>query len=206
MHLPGEYDIDESYYALRDYMYTPIRHWALVGEVVNVTFFIRPRVTIQTQYGEQVLVNFHLDEPFPWFFSWADLKPKSTLIILYANSRVFLDMNIGIRQESARSAMVFPASFTDLADEFQCYAALEKNRKKTCFSCEAQETKSNALMKCANCKKAFYCNKECQVLHWKRSHKRLCKHADMLTNLANLNMSRFEGFVNWSFHDSAIYF
>jgi len=202
VYLQDENDIDESYYEQVDgCIYSPIRHWALVGEIVNVSYFVRPRVTIQTQYGEEVLVNFHLDEPRPSFFNWEDLKPKSTLIILYAQSRTFLDMNRGIRQESADSAMVFPVSFKDLADEFQCYSILEKNDTKTCFSCNAQETENNSLMKCARCKKAFYCNKECQVLHWKRSHKRLCKHANMLTNLASLNMSRFEGFVTWSFPD-----
>lgn len=202
VYLQDENDIDESYYEQVDgCIYSPIRHWALVGEIVNVSYFVRPRVTIQTQYGEEVLVNFHLDEPRPSFFNWEDLKPKSTLIILYAKSRTFLDMNRGIRQESADSAMVFPAPFDNLADEFQCYSILEKNDTKTCFSCNAQETENNSLMKCARCKKAFYCNKECQVLHWKRSHKRLCKHANMLTNLASLNMSRFEGFVTWSFPD-----
>ena len=63
-YLPKENDIDESYYAPDEGgMYSPTRHWALVGEIVDVTFFIRPRVTIKTHYGEEVLVNFHLDEP-----------------------------------------------------------------------------------------------------------------------------------------------
>lgn len=31
------------------------------------------------------------------------------------------------------------------------------------------------LLCCGRCKVTYYCTKECQLMHWKASHKRLCK-------------------------------
>jgi len=180
-------------------MYSPIRHWALVGEIVQVNYFIRPRVTIQTQFKEEVLVNFHLDEPKPTFFEWPDLKPGSTLVILYAVNRTFVDLNSGVRQESPRTVMVFPTTLPKLTDEFEKYVAFEKHQMKKCFECGALETEECKIMKCTRCKKAFYCGRGCQVFSWKCAHKNLCTHAQMLANLASLDFSQFNGFANWNF-------
>ena len=183
-------------------MYSPTRHWALVGEIVDVTFFIRPRVTILTTFGERVLVNFHLDDPSPAFFGWGDLKLKSTLIIMYAVNRTFADMNNGIRQESSRTVMVFPAPLTILMAEYNCCTDVEQHGYKACFECRTPETNDHKLLKCNRCKKAFYCNRDdCQRPHWKSSHKKLCRHAPMLSKLASLDFDVFEGFVDWGFPD-----
>ena len=37
---------------------------------------------------------------------------------------------------------------------------------------ESEETK---MKRCARCKLASYCGKECQIEHWKASHKYSCK-------------------------------
>ena len=178
-------------------MYSPIRHWGLVGEIVEVNFFIRPRVTIKTQYGETVLVNFHLETPSPSFFTWDDLKPKRTLAILYAQNRTFMDMNKGVRQESPRTVMVFPCPLDSFMDEFQGYISVEK-KAKACFYCGKLETDDYKLLKCIRCKNVFYCGRNCQRPHWPK-HKKLCQHAPMLANLSTLDFSRFDGFVDWSF-------
>ena len=179
-------------------MYSPTRHWVLIGEIVEVNFFIRPRVTIKTQYGEIVLVNFHLDTPTPSFFTWEDLKPKRTLAIFYAVNRTFVDMNQGVRQESHRTAMVFPCPLDCLADEFQGFLSMKKGAN-ACFYCGKLGSEDHKLFKCIRCKHVFYCGRNCQRPHWTKSHKSLCKYAPMLANLSRLNFSRFDDFVNWSF-------
>lgn len=178
-------------------MFSPIRHWALAGEIEEVNFFIRPRVTIRTQYGEQVLVNFHLDTPSPKYFDWKDLKPRRTLVILYAENRTFMDMKSGVRQESPTSSMVFPSSFDSLSDEYQGFVTLA-NGAKACFYCGKFESDDHNLFKCVRCKNAFYCGRDCQRSHWRVSHKSLCRHAPMLAKIARLDFSRFDGYVNWN--------
>ncbi len=165
---------------------------------MEVSFFIRPRVVIKTQYGETVLVNFHLDTPTPSYFTWEDLKPKCTLAIFYAVNRTFVDMNNGVRQENDKTIMVFPCPLDCLADEFEGYVSLEKSAK-ACFHCGKLESDEHKLFKCIRCKHVFYCGKDCQRMCWKKSHKSLCKHAPMLANLSKLDFSRFDDFVDWSF-------
>ena len=195
---PDENDVDETYYALDEGMYSPTRHWLIIGEIVDLNFFIRPRATIETQYGERVLVNFHLDTPRPKFFNWEDLKLKHTLAIFYPSSRTFMDMNQGIRQESPDTAMVFPCSLDNLASEFEGYLSLV-NGAKACFKCGKMESDDHKLLKCSRCKNAFYCGRDCQKSHWTQSHKKLCRLAPMLVNLAKLDFSHFENFVQWDF-------
>jgi uncharacterized paraquat-inducible protein A len=50
-------------------------------------------------------------------------------------------------------------------------AAVEQPKKSGgCSFCE----KPNPMNRCARCKQAMYCSKECQVSHWK-DHKSHCK-------------------------------
>ena len=179
-------------------MYSPTRHWVLVGEIMEVNFFIRPRVTIKTQYGEMVLVNFHLDTPTPSFFTWEDLKPKRTLAIFYAENRTFMDLSKGVRQESARTAMVFPCPLDCLSGELEGFLSAEKSAK-ACFYCGKLGSEDHKLWKCIRCRHVFYCGKNCQSPHWTKTPKSLCKYAPILANLSKLNFSRFDDFVDWSF-------
>jgi hypothetical protein len=70
-YLPDFDDVDEAYYHQVDGgMYMPSRHWVLVGEIMdNRSNFIRPRALIETKYGEQLLVNFHLEDTSTQAFS-----------------------------------------------------------------------------------------------------------------------------------------
>ena len=45
-----------------------------------------------------------------------------------------------------------------------------KNTSKQCGSCN----NPNSKLKCSKCKLIYYCNRECQVKHWKE-HKLICK-------------------------------
>lgn len=205
-YLPHEDGVDEQYYGQSEdsgFFYQPKRHWALVGEITEVNFFIRPRVTLKTRYDEEVLVNFHLEDmDTPRFFYWSDLQKEgpACLCIFYANVRTFLDMNQGIRQENPNSVMLFPVSFDMLADEVECHAlahrSMSDDDSRVCFGCQRTPEK---LLRCSRCKLALYCCRKCQALHWNKSHKKLCRYARMLSKLAALDFSLFERHVDWNF-------
>ena len=46
---------------------------------------------------------------------------------------------------------------------------------RICWNCAKEEVINSKLLRCSQCKKALYCNKECQGLHWKNGHKEACK-------------------------------
>lgn len=206
-YLPEENNIDEHFYGPDDdsgCMYSPIRHWALVGEIVETSFWLRPRVTIETRFGERVLVNFHLEGATkPTFFDWTALKTHSQVcvVILYAVNRTFMDMNQGVRQENPDSIMVFPASLSELTKEVDGYAQAHRHKNEyggpICFHCSKPETGECKLARCNRCKKATYCGRDCQIPHWKGSHKKLCRHATMLSDLSALDFSVFHNYMDW---------
>jgi len=43
-----------------------------------------------------------------------------------------------------------------------------------CDHCKKVTTETPKMMICASCKTRHYCSKECQKLHWKAGHKRVC--------------------------------
>jgi hypothetical protein len=187
-------------------MYHATRHWAIAGEIVATNFFIRPRVTIMTRFGEEVLVNFHLENADqPKYFSWKSLKTGNTMIILYPERRTFLDMNQGIRQESPNTVMVFEAGLEKVTSEvdsyiIRCTAALNGGGSYKCFACQAEKAKDGSLLKrCARCKATAYCSRECQIGFWKGQHKALCSQSDKLKQLARFDFASFNGFIDWSF-------
>lgn len=44
-----------------------------------------------------------------------------------------------------------------------------------CLECGEEETDELKLLRCAQCKTARYCSKECQKANWRAGHKQLCK-------------------------------
>ncbi|KAG8749584.1 hypothetical protein FRC12_013351 [Ceratobasidium sp. 428] len=45
-----------------------------------------------------------------------------------------------------------------------------------CWQCDGVDVRQG-LLRCQRCKKATYCSKTCQELHWKADHKYNCKRA-----------------------------
>lgn len=204
--LPDFDDVDLDYYSAKDdesSWFSPSRHWILLGEIIeNLTDFVRPRSLLETKFGEQVLVNFHLeDAPTPAYFSWNDIKPGRTMCILYAKKKAFMDMNRGVRQEYSRCSMVFPANLGQLSKDCTSIELSLVESARRCFQCERTTRKDEvfALKRCSKCQVAVYCSKECQVLHWKATHKKLCQHTRTLSKMMSLNFAQFEGFVYWDF-------
>jgi hypothetical protein len=206
-YLPDENDIDDDYYhqVEESSSYSPSRYWVLAGQIVeNRTAWIRPRVLLETRFGEQVLVNFHLeDSDTPTFFGWPDLVVGSTMCIMYPNSRTFMDMNQGIRQEYSKSVMIFPASLETLTRECENLHYGKDETANKCFNCGKRKEDGERLKTCARCKSSLYCSRECQVGHWKNGHKKLCGYMSMISSLTQLDFERFEGFLDWSFAPNA---
>lgn len=219
--LPDENDLDHDYYGLDDSsgLYTPVRHWCLVGEIVDTSSVIRPRVLLETRFGEKVPVNFHLEDAnVPKFFDWKDLRKGATMCILYPYRRTFADGKCGVRQESANTVMVFPASLESLTAELQAIGT-SMGALKACMECgkvwipkrtvetsmqgrgeNANESDDSVkLSACARCKVTLYCSRECQRAHWACRHKQLCSCAPMLLKLAKLDFSKFGDHLDWSF-------
>jgi hypothetical protein len=201
--LPNIHQLDEEYYIEeRVGVYRPKRHWGVVGEIKETCFFIRPRAEIKTKYGETLKVNFHLEGASePNCFSWSDLKVGNTMVILYAESKVFLDGECGIRQESPVTCMVFPVPLLELTNEYELLLTRLSPPNKACFNCGKPEPEGENLLKCSRCKSALYCNKVCQSQHWKTVHKTLCPSASKLVKLTSVNFDRFERYLTWDFQE-----
>mmetsp|Transcript_30033 Transcript_30033/g.69282 ORF Transcript_30033/g.69282 Transcript_30033/m.69282 type:complete len:331 (-) Transcript_30033:9-1001(-) len=206
-HLPFIEDPDVDYFRQDPYtgIFYPRRHWALVGTIEKVEFFIRPRASIVTNFAERVLVNFHLESALcPDGFGWDELKVGSSMVILYAERKTFLDMSVGIRQESPETVMVFPVSLPDLNKNYEAIQAhvnrssSSSSSARRCFACGEEETVGLKTKRCGACKVAQYCGRDCQISHWKESHKQLCPYFRMLAWLACIDFSTFRQFVAWN--------
>jgi hypothetical protein len=63
------------------------------------------------------------------------------------------------------------ADRTYIADELKAALRVPAEKRRRCAQCD--KTTSEKLQKCSACRKVYYCNRECQVAHWKR-HKPAC--------------------------------
>ncbi|KAJ6507916.1 hypothetical protein C8R47DRAFT_1099977 [Mycena vitilis] len=52
--------------------------------------------------------------------------------------------------------------------------AFTKEAKLSCDRCKKHETSANQLQACSRCRSVRYCSRECQVAHYKESHKKAC--------------------------------
>eukprot|EP00929_Paragymnodinium_shiwhaense_P063539 TRINITY_DN31735_c0_g1_i2.p1 TRINITY_DN31735_c0_g1~~TRINITY_DN31735_c0_g1_i2.p1 ORF type:complete len:619 (-),score=38.80 TRINITY_DN31735_c0_g1_i2:97-1953(-) len=122
-------------------------------------------------------------------FEPEDLVQGHTVVLLYAESHMFRDMQMGIREESWNNTLVFRCSrkcLFVLADKildgennvYHCYHCGEKNPRRLCGGCRV----------------ARYCSPECQRWHWhssdpeEASHRKLCKQMHLLSLVAKLQL------------------
>jgi hypothetical protein len=71
------------------------------------------------------------------------------MVILYAESKVFLDGECGIRQESPVTCMVFPVPIVELTNEYELLLTRLSAPNKACFNCGKQEADGEKLLKCS---------------------------------------------------------
>lgn len=195
----------------------PIRHWCLMGEIEQVSFFIRPRLVIRTRFDERINIYFYLDKDHPpTTFSFDDAVIGNTIIIMYAEKHDFRDMSTGIRQEVCDSVVIFKCSMQQLIKIFasmmanppacfQCHVdaahppTLDASEQKThpissatpsCNNAGSQSaTENHSLKVCAKCRIALYCNRSCQTQHWKDNHRNLCSSMKYLQQLRQLDFT-----------------
>ncbi|CAF0780780.1 unnamed protein product [Brachionus calyciflorus] len=167
-------------------------NWVFLAEIDESFFFLRHRVHAHSRFGEKVPIHFYNESnEMPVSFTWQDLKKGHTLAILYAERKTFLDLSEGIRQEALETCYVFKTGLKNLEEEASKVLDLKdlnfKKSPEKCFSCGVEK---ESLLRCAKCKLAVYCSKECQVKSWQSVHKNLCSQMDVLLRLASLPRNR----------------
>lgn len=177
--------------------FEPLRHWATLVQITEDLTSKENDIiccSVYNQFGERFDVHFfpHKGEE-PETFKWSQMKPGSTMAILYPEKKPFLNLRWGIKQNDLDTVFIFDTSLKKVQDEAERLlqsADLGPNSKETseCFSCGIKAD----LSRCASCKLAKYCSKECQTKAWKSGHKKLCKQADVLLRLALLPRHKFE--------------
>ena len=152
---------------LYPYFSSPLRHWASLFEIAHVIdspLDDYKVLNVWNQYGERVKVYFDeeaLNEQ-PSTFSWSDLEPGHTLVVLYPRIHIFRDGDIlsAIVPESLSRCCVFRAPIKEIEREAQnvvdCAQSREVGKKCACSSCGCVR---DGLKYCAGCFLARYCDK-----------------------------------------------
>ena len=107
--------------------------------------------------------------------------------------------------EQLDSVSVAPCNISNLLLLSNLYHE-KKDRK--CWWCNKEDTSVAAeasaaaeaspvaghgeLKKCAACKMARYCSKDCQAKHWKEWHKRTCKAVPIFRMLTDINYAKYD--------------
>lgn len=184
--LPKDDDPKELFYNTETG--TPKQHWCFLIELHES---LAPRTWSGfTTFGEKVVLKFDNDnDEKPTTFSWSDLKSGHTVAILYAEKYD----KIQIIESNLDSCYIFKTNFIDLFDEARHILNdadfNAKEEKSACFGCGI--TCEN-ISRCANCKLAKYCSRECQSKCWKASHKKMCSQSETLLKMVSLPRLSFE--------------
>jgi hypothetical protein len=109
-----------------------------------------------------------------------DYEGVSALIIAVCNDRI--DCARTLVRAGANANIQFRGHSLDfIADDtstnsnaLKAALRLPAEKRRCCAQCGT--TTSEKLQKCSACKTVYYCNRECQVAHWKR-HKPVCSVA-----------------------------
>jgi hypothetical protein len=114
------------------------------------------------------------------------IRRGRVLAIRYGEKKVFMDMSTGVRLEDDHAAFVrvIPSTLSDLLSTADLLFPEEGSQ--TCWACGGSSPGSSCcdqqqpeqllktpplMKKCAACKGARYCSKDCQARHWKSTHK-----------------------------------
>ena len=109
--LPGENDVDLSFYQTKDgFYFTPRRHWCFVATITEVENFIRLTLFVRDSNGEEVRIAFHTEARGSEILE-TYLRPGSTVVVLYAHKHGFLDLGFGIRQEDNQTVKVMTRTY-----------------------------------------------------------------------------------------------
>ena len=132
-------------------------------------------------------------------FDYRTLKKGHTICLMLAERRTFLDLSEGVRVENLDTVKVIPCALDDLfaISTFysQCQDSCWTCKKKASATSDGEATVAVELKKCANCRIALYCGKECQVKDWKERHRRWCKALPEFLKLTKINYRKYKEHV-----------
>ncbi|KAM0198329.1 hypothetical protein ACHAQI_012377 [Fusarium lateritium] len=108
--LPDEDNVDLDYFQTEDgFSYHPWRHWAFLSEIVNAEFLFRQRLLVRDGSDQQIPIAFYTSQ-VGREITPEMLKPRYTVVVLYAESHAFMDFSQGIRHENQKTLKVMTAS------------------------------------------------------------------------------------------------
>jgi hypothetical protein len=103
---PSEHEIDFEYYHSSDgSLYTPSRHWCLLGKITSMTWMGRLLLEVEDKAGSPLLVHFHLE-----LGDTVDMRAfviGRTVVILYPHRYEFSTFTTGL---CLRQAVAIQAS------------------------------------------------------------------------------------------------
>ena len=85
------------------------------------------------------------------------------------------------RAEQAQLEMVAQSSTSRKREAIKYLKVIDQEEGKTtptlpcCATCGTPKTTRRPLNACSQCHTTHYCNRDCQMTHWKAGHKRACK-------------------------------
>jgi len=89
--------------------------------------------------------------------------------------------NLSVGDAQPFGFVVAPHPFLETGPTAEAAAVGVKNVKMTVVAgrpvveCSGCNKQGNDMLRCANCKKAYYCSRECQITDWKLKHKTVCQ-------------------------------
>ena len=164
--------------------------WCFVAEIVEDELsqmpFLRNRVHVRDRKGQDNIPIFFYPEGGTFDFQM--LKRGHTICVVQAQQHYFLDMNIGLRIEYLDTVKVIPCGLDDLFALSKHYS----QNANSCWGCgKTPSDEESSLKKCAVCKLACYCDKQCQTKDWKERHRVWCKAVPEFLKLTKIDYSKY---------------
>ena len=166
----------EFYAVERGNFLQPKRHWCLLAEIVDVEIFIRLRLWVKDRTENVFPISFYIEDDSRKL-DLSRFQKGRTVAILHAEQHNFLDMTVGIRQESSRTIEVRRKILMCCAMlTYQVYdmplnniLSLGKENyrssigqtERKCHVCGEGKT---SLQKCSKCEIRWYCGKVSDLL------------------------------------------
>ena len=184
-------DLDLRYWkqsSFGSYKYTYT--WCFVAEIEDDELsqipFLRNRVHVRDRNGQgDINISFY---PESGMFNYRALKRGHTICVMQAEQHYFLDRSIGLRIEHLDTVKVIPCGLSDLFALSKQYS----QNANSCWRCsKTASDEGSSLKKCAACKLACYCDKQCQTKDWKERHKVWCKAIPEFLKLTRIDYSKY---------------
>jgi hypothetical protein len=174
--------------------------------------WLRYRILVTDIDGNQgINIDSYTKDP-P--FDYSTIKQGHTICVRFGARHRFLDGTMGVRVEQFKKVYVFPVPLgilmSTVSDEIKenlpihlrdkpCEAEVltyvlsgkggeipyESPPPHHCWQCKMIESEEHKMKTCGRCGVAKYCQKECQVEHWKASHKHSCKCLIIYTTMVD---------------------